>query len=1088
VADVRTQRVFGDYPPREALDRLLAGTRLRALEAPDTGGFVIALAAMPPNATIAAAPHTPAFPSPMKPKSYFAAIAGWFALGAAPAMPAQTPAAALATGTIEGRVLNTRNGEYLEKARVTVDGTGLETFTDPSGWYRVGGVPVGAASVRVFHTGLPLLTHPVTVAAGQTARHDFNLAESDAKPAAGDTTVRLDKFVVATAKEMAGAALAINEQRFAPNTRSVVSTDELGFVPEGNVAEFMKFLPGITIESSGGFAREVSINGVPSAYVPITIGGFSLASAHPGGGTGRNAALDMISINNLARVEVAFSPTPDTSGAALAGMVNMVPRSAFERSRPRFDVSTYVLMRDNARDFHRTPGPHAKSTRKVHPGLDFTYIRPVNSRFGFTVGAGGSKNYLNQDQILNTWRGSGIATGGTFPNTTPDRPYLTSIQVTDNPKDSTRYSFSVSADYRFSSTDRLAFSFQFSTTSFANMSRSLIYNVNRVAPGDFGADFTRGFAGAGSIQSNNIGQTRDNRTYMPTLTWHHTGGVWTAEAGLGHSHARSILRGFDRGFFNTVSAQRTGVTVSFADIFYLRPNRITVTDATGAAVDPHRIDTYAIASTAGNYQRNSDQQRTAYANAQRTFGRALPVTLKGGLDVRQSQRDLLGRNQPFTFASPAAPFLDEEVSRRIPPYGFPATQWMSNHEVWQAYQQTPSRFVANEDADYRSTVSGSKFIEEIVSSAYLRGDVQFFDRRLKLVGGLRAEQTNVRGEGPLTDATRNFRRDASGRPILGANNRPLTIATTPLELSRLTFIPRAAQTDKEYLRLFPSLNANWTARENLIVRAAIYESVGRPDLNQYAGGITLPDTSAAPGPANRITVNNAGIKAWSARTTSLRLERYFEGVGSVSVGAFRRHVENFFGATVRPATPEFLALYGLDHATYGPFDVATQENLAQGVRMEGLDFGYKQALTFLPPWARGVQLFANASAQRALGDERGNFAGYIPRSASWGISLVRERYNLRANWSYRSRSRRTAVTAGPGVEPGTFNWASQRLTYDLDAEYRLSRRFALFANLRNVGDATDDTELAGPSTPPAAQFRGRIDNGSLWTFGVKGTF
>ena len=51
VADVRTQRVFGDYPPREALDRLLAGTRLRALESPDTGGFVISPASSPPTPT-----------------------------------------------------------------------------------------------------------------------------------------------------------------------------------------------------------------------------------------------------------------------------------------------------------------------------------------------------------------------------------------------------------------------------------------------------------------------------------------------------------------------------------------------------------------------------------------------------------------------------------------------------------------------------------------------------------------------------------------------------------------------------------------------------------------------------------------------------------------------------------------------------------------------------------------------------------------------------------------------------------------------------------------------------------------------------
>ena len=54
-----------------------------------------------------------------------------------------TFAQTLSSGTIEGRVLNTRNGEYLENARVTVDGTGLEAFTDSSGQYRLTNVPAG---------------------------------------------------------------------------------------------------------------------------------------------------------------------------------------------------------------------------------------------------------------------------------------------------------------------------------------------------------------------------------------------------------------------------------------------------------------------------------------------------------------------------------------------------------------------------------------------------------------------------------------------------------------------------------------------------------------------------------------------------------------------------------------------------------------------------------------------------------------------------------------------------------------------------------------------------------------------------------
>jgi outer membrane receptor for ferrienterochelin and colicin len=263
--------------------------------------------------------------------------------------------------------------------------------------------------------------------------------------------------------------------------------------------------------------------------------------------------------------------------------------------------------------------------------------------------------------------------------------------------------------------------------------------------------------------------------------------------------------------------------------------------------------------------------------------------------------------------------------------------------------------------------------------------------------------------------------------------------------------------------------------------------VGRPNYNQYAGGVTLPDPDLPPATNNRITVNNAAIKAWSAQTAKVRLEYYFEGVGQVSVGAFRREFENFFGATIFPATAEFLTLYGLDPALYGAYDVSTQHNVPGTVRMTGLEFDYKQALTFLPQWARGLQVFANASTLRATGDDTADFAGYVPRSYNWGISLSRQTFNVRANWNYRGSNRQAEVT-GRSIESGTFTWGSKQLFLDIQAEYYLRKRFAVFANLRNVGDATNDTQIYGPSTPEHAQFRQRTTYGSLWSFGVKGSF
>src|SRR5205085_2305312 len=99
--------------------------------------------------------------------------------------------------------------------------------------------------------------------------------------------------------------------------------------------------------------------------------------------------------------------------------------------------------------------------------------------------------------------------------------------------------------------------------------------------------------------------------------------------------------------------------------------------------------------------------------------------------------------------------------------------------------------------------------------------------RLKLVGGVRAEQTNIKAQGPLNDLTLDFRRDANGKVIL-TNGAPSLIVPTSnaLAYSQVTYIPRGAKVDKEYLRYFPSLNASFNIRENLIARAAYYQSIG----------------------------------------------------------------------------------------------------------------------------------------------------------------------------------------------------------------------------------------------------------------------
>ena len=103
----------------------------------------------------------------------------------------------------------------------------------------------------------------------------------------------------------------------------------------------------------------------------------------------------------------------------------------------------------------------------------------------------------------------------------------------------------------------------------------------------------------------------------------------------------------------------------------------------------------------------------------------------------------------------------------------------------------------------------------------------------------------------------------------------------------------------------------------------------------------LPDESMPPSPNNRIHRQQRSIKPWTAETVKVSLEYYFERVGLVSVGAFRRDFENFFGNTSSPRRPEFLALYDLDAAHIRRVTMSRRNYNLPGNRPDG---GLRRAL------------------------------------------------------------------------------------------------------------------------------------------------
>lgn len=1012
------------------------------------------------------------------------------------------------TGSITGRVQNVVTGNYLNQARITVKGSEVIAYTDEFGIYRLVNLRSGPNVIEVFYTDLDPQEITIHVPSGGSVEQNVELT-SKARYGEKADIVKLSNFVVSSDRETDGMATAVNEQRFAPNIKNVLSSDSFGDILGGNVGEFLKFIPGLTTEYSQVEIVGISVRGLGSDKTSFTADGAAVVSATAGQAS-RAFNMNVSSLNNISRVEVTKVPTPSTPADSLGGSVNMISKSAFERTRRQFNFSLSQVANSENLTYKKTPHSFDDTlTRKIRPGWDFDYTQPIGKNFGIILTGFQSDKFNEQHLSTTTFNSTGTSTGASF-----SRPFLQQYLLQDAPRSQMRTSFSFKADWRVTPNSVLSLGAQYNKSSNHGVSMNWTIDTGTngtptVAGGvplTFGENFTTGATGRGTVTMAGGGHPFVSDTNLVNLNYRFDDGRWKVEAGVNQSTStrERMNTGQFAGFNSTLI---NPARVSFSNIEKDRPGGIQVFDNNNREIDIYDIRNYRGTTVTLVPYDNSSLSRSANLNVKRRLNLfPFPFAVQGGTfqsDFRADTRtnsltlNYNGLDGDPTTADTPEPFLTQNYRNMDSFYGFKNIPWTSAKGGYTAYLANPRLFsstAAQLVASENARLAASEYIQERVSAFYIQAEARLLNNRLNVLTGVRFEKTTDEGEGSQFDANAVWVRDPDGtfaRNAAGVRIRKTEAGLVgSMEELRLTRQERAFKNKRSYDGYFPSLHLTYNIRENFQARLAYAKTYGRPGYADVIPNATFAERDLSDADFNNpdvikgtVTIRNTALKPWSADNYDFSLEYYTQSGGMVSGGVFLKEIKDFFGSRVIIARLEDLEAVGLD-PRYVNWNLATKFN-SGSARIRGAEFNLRQSLRNLGPWGSHFTVFANGTKLDLEGESKADFTSFIPKSANWGVSFSRKRITLIAKWNYRGLEKRVAR---PAFGPDGFEYFAGRVQLDLNGAFQINKNFSLNLSVGNALNVPQVRLQYGSETPEYARQSRTEEFGIPIALGIRGSF
>ena len=897
-----------------------------------------------------------------------------------------------AAGTVWAGQLNGRisdgSGEFgLGGATVKVVELNRSTVSDDTGRYRFGDLPAGQYTLVVSYPGTEDGQVTVDVPGEGSRRMDVALS-----PASGYT----EEMVVVGQRASQAGALA--RQRSADSISSFLTRDAIGQFPDQNVTEAVRRLPGVSVQNDQGEGRFIVLRGLDPNLNSASVNGVRVTAPES---DIRAVALDVVPSELVETIEVQKTLTPEMDADAIGGSVDIRTTSALDRSGPFLSITGTGSYNDLMDDW----------SPKI--GVDASTI--IDERFGISLGLSYYDRQLGSENVeAEDWTDANGAT------------YAESIEMRNYDVNRERLGVSLGLDWRVTDTTTLYFRGVYSSFEDEEFRSRVSLDFGDAEPVSGNANQAL-FDLSGGEELEVVRDIKD-RTETQEIDSYLFGGEtfagpWTFDYQLSFTHAEE-------------DEPDSYDTTDFARVFEAGELQV---EQRGLGGDSPRVVVPAAFQSAytaaADYEfdglevvdgQAEDEETALRFNVARDF--ALDNgqgQIKFGLAHRAREKtyDL---NLRLYDDYDGGDFLLSDVPGRV---DFPLGQ----------INPVPSasavrRFIGN-FADFELNVAETEFenaaasfeVDEDILAAYVQARIDI--GRWRIVGGIRMEETenDIRG-----NQVEFVEEDATYNGVVLTED---TTFVTPVEFS------------KDDTQWFPSLNVRFEAADDLLLRAAAYRSLFRPNIEDLAPRFVVEQDD---GDEREGEFGNPDLDPYTAWNFDVSAEWYFAENAVLQGGAFYKDIDDFI---VRGVFEDFD--YGGIFINEGVIPLN-----GDSAEVTGLELNYQQAMTHLPAPFDGLLLGVNYTYV----DSEGDFGARtidLPGTSEQVLNLVlgyeKGPLSVRLGWVYRDSYLDEVSSDGE-----TDRFVDEHASLDLSVKYDVTENAQVFVEAINL---TDEPFVAYLDTP-----------------------